>query len=274
MRRPRRAFYGAHVLRALLVAGLAVIALAGCTDAVPAVPATTTTTGYSTAVTPPPSSTAATAPTAAPTAQVTPAYSQHRTGSGCPRTSASTPRSALTARIGDIDHDGRDDVEWAFMRSGSGTLHFGVTTASGATIGTSQSFASGAYRRVVIARLRDGTVVALPSDAHGIPLFTFADCAFHRPEGVDGEPYEFGQGDLQGDGIGAGCRDGQLVGLQDPQHGRSRALTATTVRISADGRTATNGATTTLFPDADQHPAADQAAQRPSCGADPVLTFQ
>ncbi|MGT2427421.1 hypothetical protein [Amnibacterium kyonggiense] len=267
-----RGSYGSSMLRAVFAAGLAVLALAGCTDTTAATMARTSPTlAHATA----PTTTEATPrATPEPTKQATPAYSQHQTGPGCPRTSTSTPRTAVTARIADVDNDGRDDIEWAYMRPADGTLYFGVTTASGATISTSQEFASGAYRRVVITRLRNHAVIALPSDAHGIPLFSFANCAFHRPIGVNGRPYQFGQGDLQGDGIGAGCRNGQLVGLQNPQRGTRRALTATTVLVSPDGRTATNGPTTTVFSDIDAHPAADQEAQRPTCDPSPVLTIE
>lgn len=263
-----RTFYCSGVRRALLIAALVTLTLTGCTDTgVTNHPLTLT---ESASPTPPAPSGS---PSPVPTTQITPAYSQHQTGPGCPRTRATTPKTAMTARVGDIDGDGRADIEWAYMRSGSGTLYFGVTTASGATISTSQDFASGADRRVVIGRLRDGAVIALPSDHHGIPLYTFASCSFHRPYGVNGKPYEFGQADLQGDGIGAACRSGQLVGLQNPRRGNTRALTATTVIVEANGRTAVNGATTTLLTNLDKHPSADQQAQSPTCGGSPVLTL-
>lgn len=171
-------------------------------------------------------------------------------GRGCAPTATTVPAGALTSPIGDIDGDGRPDREWAQLVTG-GTIFFGVSTASGATLSALQEFAGGGERRFVAGRLADGITVLLPSE-RSTPLWSFTRCSLHRVRGTYVPGTGVGQRGAftlftNEDGGSAGCLDGRLVGLHRRPSGRDRTtVTATQVTISRDGTRATVGPTSTV----------------------------
>lgn len=266
MRRTRPAAVARGMLAAVTVA-LAAGTLSACTTA---------------AVAPGPASTRATAgshPTPAALAQAsrpsphaTPDSAATATGNGCARTAATTPAGAISARVGDLDGDGRADIEWAELGTG-GTLHFGITTASGATAGASERFAGGAGRLLVVSRLANGAVAVITSETRDSPLWSFASCRLHavhgvydRGIGIGGDQFVF----YSADGGGSlGCTAGRLEGYHEIDHGPGRStITADRVELSRDGLRATTGGTRTL---SRAEAARRSAGQRISCGTSPVL---
>jgi hypothetical protein len=189
-------------------------------------------------------STTTAAPTPSPAA--TPAFAASvPTAHGCSANGSSVPAHAETARIADVDHDGRPDTEWATMLEG-GTIEWGVRTASGAVLGTTSGFASGGERSISIGRLADDQVVALPSDGHTVPLYVLRNCVWVQPrQGRD--IYQFATGWGDPGAIGARCIDGALYAIKKPSwKSTGTRIDATLVRIAPDGTSATNGPTTTV----------------------------
>ena len=98
-----------------------------------------------------------------------------------------------------------------------------------------------------------------------------------RPKGVDGRPYSFALNGFGTVGTGVGCTsyvDGttELVGLAAVRlaSGRYR-IDSTEVQVSADGLTATNGATkqgTTTSPEGSDEV---RQANRSTCGEVPIV---
>ena len=120
-------------------------------------------------------------------------------------------------------------------------------------------------------------VLAVIDDGRGATLHAFVGCRFVQPKGVDGRPYSFTLNGFGTNGTGVGCSsyvDGTLglVGLHAVRlpSGRFR-IDSTEVQVSADGRTATNGATkrgtTTYAADSEQV----RQANRSTCADVPIV---
>lgn len=220
-------------------------------------------------------------PSWTPSPRATPDTAARATGPGCARTGATTPTGAISARVGDLDGDGRADIEWAELRMG-GTLHFGVTTASGATVGAQQEFAGGGDRSLVVGRLANGAVAVITSEGRGSALWSFAGCALHQVKGRYDKAESVDHTQLwfytEDDGGAAGCFDGHLEGyhLRRAQPGAGEVtITATAVMLSADGLHARTGAVRTVVRNAPDASMSDYDRLRVystiSCGASPVL---
>ncbi|MCU1474375.1 hypothetical protein, partial [Amnibacterium sp.] len=184
-----------------------------------------------------------------------------------------------SARIVDVDGDGDPDREWADILLG-GTVRFGITTASGATVSAEQQFAGGGDRTFVVGKLASGVVVAIPSEGRDSPLWSFVRCALHPVAGtydphapVGGGRFVFASADDAG---AVGCLHGELDGFHSIDAGPNRAtFTAVEVIVSADGLHATTGTTRTVLKDAKNETISDYRRIAPftraTCGTSPVL---
>ncbi|NQX03441.1 hypothetical protein HQQ82_01355 [Rathayibacter sp. VKM Ac-2856] len=158
------------------------------------------------------------------------------------------PAGATTAEIGDVDGDGRADQGFYTETDG---FAYGIRTASGATVLQSDPLAGPGGHRGWTVAVAPGLAATVLEDGRTAALLAFTDCAFVTPTGTDGEPYTFtlaGFGDA-GTGVACGPADARgdrsIVGLLAEQGDNgSYSITSTTVELSADGRTATNGAVT------------------------------
>lgn len=187
-------------------------------------------------------------PVTTPTPAPTPSAASVRAafGSGCDAVSEKMPATKYQARIGDVDGDGRADIEWATLPR-SGFVEFGVTTASGTTVARTVGFASGGPRSVSIATLSTGQTVALPTDQHGAPLYVIHDCRWIEPEfasHVQGFLTDYNGPSNDG----GGCIGRRLYQVESTQpSGNQLVVTGITERISANGRTVTAGRRITLL---------------------------
>ena len=193
---------------------------------------------------------------------------------GCSPTTQRMPADAVAARIPDVDGDGRPDTAWA---AGASTVTFGVTTASGATVSGSASFAGGGRRSFVLGRLANGAVIALPSEGRDSPLWSFADCRLAPVLGRDAlpgsrstTPFVVATPDRGGD---ATCLRGRLYSVWSVSAGSGRAtVLGRRIDVTADGRLAVLSRTTTaLARDVRTGSAREQRFAGVSCGSAPVL---
>ncbi len=250
-----------HILPAAL---LLVLALSGCATAAPPSPTATASTSASVA-SPAPSD--AQTPTESTTTSTT---------SACTPTSTTRPGGAETAIDGDLDGDGRDDSIF-FSR----TRHeFGIATASGAVLSVTDPFTGPAPHTGWAAQVSGGAVVMVLADGRDAHLYSLhqsgGNCSIQPVMNDQGQPYVF---DLRGtSGTGVGCRpaDGalQLGGYDarpvgsDTSHFR---VTFTRVTVSADGRTARNGATTVIDAAAPTTSATLRIARDSTCASVPIV---
>jgi hypothetical protein len=165
---------------------------------------------------------------------------------GCPTTRESMPDGAVTAKIGDVDGDGENDVHW--YSEATVPFTYGITTASGATITLDDPLPGPNTHSGWTAQLHNGVVVTVLDDGRGAVLHALVDCEFVTPIGVDARPYTFDMQNLRGFGTGVGClevEDGlELNGLQVTENrGNTYSLQSTGITVSTDGLTAMNGYT-------------------------------
>lgn len=233
-----------------LLAGCAASAPNASPSAVTTDTEPTTTTAIPTSSTAASSTPAASASTgsAAPTSSSAPTAvsSQQGGGKGCSPNGVAIPAGADIAPIRDVDETDSDATEFY---SETPRFEFGVRTQSGATVVLPDDLAGPATHSGWMTRF-PLAVVAVLDDGRGATLHSFVDCTFVRTEGIDGRPYSFALNGFGTAGTGVGCAsyaDGttKLLGLNAVRltTGRYR-IDSTEVRVSADGRTATNGATT------------------------------
>lgn len=162
------------------------------------------------------------------------------------------PVTKYKARIADVDGDGRDDTEWALEKSG-GTIEFGVTTASGATISASEGYASGGGRSVSIGTLATGQTVALPTDGHVANLYVLHDCRWIEPT-LAGTKHAFYFSTAYDDPPGSAggvCEGGRLyqVYANQTKVADHFQVSGAAEDISASGASVSTGATVVLNPD-------------------------
>ncbi|HEY0374667.1 MAG TPA: hypothetical protein VGC94_07710 [Amnibacterium sp.] len=260
------------VLAALALLGTVLTSCSAPNDPGPSPTATALLASPSASAAPAPPTPTAVPPTA-------PASAPPVVGAGCPRTAATMPAGVASARIVDVDGDGHGDREWARILPG-GTVRFGITTASGATVSAEQQFAGGGDRTVVVGRLASGVVVAIPSEGRDSPLWSFVRCVLHPVAGTYDPQVSIGGGRFvfySADDAGAvGCLHGELEGFHSIDAGRDRVtFTAVEVTVSADGLHATTGATRTVLKDAKNATMSDYRRIAPftraTCGSSPVL---
>lgn len=263
---------------ALAAAAAAVALLAGCTSATPPASGSTTTAdggprAVSPAVTATASAGSAPAATATASSAFSPVSSQQGGGKGCSPGGARIPEDADTAPIDDVDETDSGATEFSSEKP---VFEFGVRTTSGATIVLRDDLAGPATHSGWMARFATN-VLAVIDDGREATLHAFVDCRFVQPRGVDGTPYSFALNGRSTTGTGVGCSsfvDGtrKLVGLNAVRlaNGRYR-IDSTEVRVSPDGRTATNGPVerggTTYAADSEQV----RQANRSSCGDVPIV---
>lgn len=251
---------------AFVAAALALV-LAGCAGGGGATGEATTTTT--------PATTAAATPIATPadTPAPTGGASADPAGSGCAATPGSTMPTGIESdsrEIGDVDADGRPDTEW-IVETDAGTV-FGITTASGATFSHDVTSASPAGRHAITARLGSGRWIALVTDGRQTTLLTVVDCALQVPTDAQGAPYLFDAQDLRGNGTGVGCAAAPsgaglvLAGLEATGQDGSIEVAQTVIDLSADGLTASNGATTTIATGLSMNDPESATARTISCG--------
>lgn len=190
------------------------------------------------------------------------------------------PAGALHAMIVDVDGDGRRDAEWAKVLLG-GSVYFGITTASGATISAEEQFAGGGGREFVAGKLSNGVVVAIPSETRASALWSFVHCTLRRVKGVYDAKATFGEHPdfwfySAGNGGAAGCLDGRLVGFHSKPDGKGHVtIAAQQVSLSTNGRRASTGTTTVVHKHVRDTTMADfdkiERYRQISCGASKVL---
>lgn len=257
--------------------------LTGCTSAAPPTASATgaTATAGSNPSTASPTPTAATPVTSAPapaatttaTSAPSPVSSQRGGGKGCSPNGVRIPDGADTASIDDVDETDSGATEFY---SETPVFEFGVHTKSGATIVLRDDLAGPAMHNGWMARFATN-IFAVTDDGRGATLHAFVDCRFVQPEGVDGRPYSFTLNGRGTAGTGVGCSsfvDGtkKLVGLNAVRlsNGRFR-IDSTEVKVSADGRRATNGPVergrTTYAADSE----AVRQANRSTCSDVPIV---
>jgi hypothetical protein len=239
---------------------LAALLLTGCTQKT--MPLTTSVHHPSV----PPSSSVA--PRTGPSERSTP------TSAGCSPTAQRMPPHAVSARVPDVDGDGRPDVEWA---KGASTVTFGITTASGATVSGSTVFAGGGTRSFVLGRLADGVVIALPSEGRDSPLWSFVGCRLapvigrgSLPDGRDTTPFVVATPSRGG---AATCVGGRLYSVESAGAGGGRVtVLGRRIDVTADGRRAVLSRATTVLA---EHVRSGSAEERRfagvSCGSSVVL---
>ena len=216
----------------------AAVLLAGCGSPAPSSTPTPSTTTVTVTTTP--------TATATATSEPAPVSSQQGGGKGCSPNGVAIPQGADTAMIADVDETDSDATEFYAEQP---RFEFGVHTKSGATVVLPDDLAGPAMHSGWMTRL-DLAVVAVLDDGRGATLHAFVNCRFVEPKGTDGRPYRFTLNGFGSAGTGVGCSsygDGtiELVGLNAVRlsNGRYR-IDSTEVKVSANGRTATNGATT------------------------------
>lgn len=248
---------------AVLAAGMAM--LAGCSAATPA-----TTTAPTTAVVP-----TTPAATVTVTATPSPTDTQASGGKGCTN-STPMPADVDSARIGDIDGDGKPDTEF-YSDAPTGAGQFGIHTAAGGVYLVNDGLAGPATHSGWTAGLdaSPGFVTVLDDD-RSANLFVFHDCSWVRTKGVDGKPYVFGLAGFYTAGTGVACNDRNggvlLEGVLAKKRSNGRFdILWTQIDVSADGTLARNGATETRWSDL---PASDprvQASMESHCGDAPKV---
>ncbi|THG28659.1 hypothetical protein [Naasia lichenicola] len=194
---------------------------------------------------PDPAATQGTSASAAPSASPSPSAAAQ----GCPANDAQVPGDAIIGQIGDVDGDGQPDQQF-YVEAGG--FAYGIHTASGATITLQDDLAGPGSHRGWSVRTGQNQVVTVLDDGRSATLHGFVDCAFTTPIGADGQPYSFslaGFGDI-GTGVACGPADAtgfrQIFGIEARVQSDGRyKITSTEVEVSADGSSATNGATTT-----------------------------
>lgn len=211
-------------------------------------------------------------PVVAPTApSPTPTATAARPASaGCAPTAERIPAGADRGVIDDVDGDHRPDTEWAVLLGG--TVDFGITTASGATVSARAQFAGGGDRTVVVGHLANGAIVLLPSEGRTTDVLSFRDCALHVVTGINRDLPSVGSAFTLYSPEGGGdamCLEGKLYAVSFTQTGGTEDVVGTRIAVSADGTTARYTATTRSIATA-----VDPASTRytgVSCGTAPVL---
>ncbi|MCG2798772.1 MAG: hypothetical protein L6367_09560 [Cellulomonas sp.] len=187
---------------------------------------------------------------------------------GCPATpGVGTPSGANVHQVIDVDGDGLADQAWI---TGGSDRTFGITTASGATFSTAITSASPVPASAVVGLVQGDQPIALVDVGREALLFSLDGCQVTAPADAQGTAYTFDRG-LAGEGTGVGCsEDGstlRLAGLNAVQAtDGTYTVTRTYVDLSSDGRTATNGAKSTVATNAAATEAVVTTAQEVSCG--------
>jgi hypothetical protein len=193
-------------------------------------------------------------------------------GAGCPATGGGIPYGADTSEIEDVDGDGRADLQFF---AETPTFHYGIRTASGATVVLDDHHAGPGTHRGWSARLGSGVVVTVLDDSRAATVHGFVNCRFVTTFADDGMPYRVW---LKGFGDGAtgiSCGDDgdrHLVKALVTQVGDDAYdIDQTSVQVSASGEAAVDGATWTH---AVGVPASDgrvQSGMTSSCGDVPIV---
>lgn len=164
------------------------------------------------------------------------------------------PKGAGTAKTADLDGDGRKDTIW-LADDGAGRAALGVRTAGGAGFATRIPIVSDTSQAVrAVAGVVSGGVPVILVDNGTVSVFSAAGCEIRPTQNKDGDQYTFRtDGTTPGYDSGVGCvpvgsTGLQLVGYHAQWYddGAEYKVTRTTVKLSEDGVTATNGSTTTV----------------------------
>ena len=205
--------------------------------------------------------------TPAPSVSVTPtptATTTPPTAAGCTDNGVLIPAGAITHKTIDVDGDGRADTEWI---SGSPSLLFGVTTASGATYSYPLATASPASREGFIARLNDHRIVSIVDDGRAAYVHFFVSCAWVTTKHPSGSQYILDFNDLNGTGSGVGCILGYVNSYNVKNTATGDTVTATPLDLNGTGSVANPGAVTTVVANASASDPRVKVAQEISCGS-------
>jgi hypothetical protein len=213
-----------------------------------------------------PTTSAAASPSTTPTRTTNPTVTP-TAAAGCAPNDASAPAGADVHEVVDVDGDGRPDQAWL---SGGAERRFGITTASGATFSAAVESASPVPASAVVQRVQaDELPIALVDLGREALLYSLEGCAVTAVQNAQGQQYRFDRG-FAGEGTGVGCsQDGgvlRLAGLNaEEQADGTWTVTRTWVDLSADGRRATNG-TSSTFTAASAGDPVVATAQEVTCG--------
>ncbi|WP_213814489.1 hypothetical protein [Glaciihabitans sp. dw_435] len=249
------------------------VGLAGCSST-----SASTTPDASASVTQPsashPSTTTATDTPSASTSTSNPGTTTTASSGCAPTPATSMPADAVARKVIDVDGDGKKDVLWA--TDDGGPVRFGVTTASGAMFSYEVNSASPGGRHAFLAKMVGGRIISLADDGRGAYLHVLVGCNFVQPLNPGGEAYTFDMENLRGNGTGVGCittdQGTEIVGLQATATGRTYTVTQTVINLSANGKLASNGATTTLGTKLAATDPIVVGAQSITCGASSAAT--
>lgn len=210
-----------------------------------------------------------------PTQSRTPAAMNSSSPRGCSNGKTAIPVGADTAVIGDVDGDGRPDTE--FYSEGPGGFAYGIKTAAGGVYTLKDDLAGPGVHSGWTATV-DTAVghVTVLDDGRAATLHAFVNCHFITTDGTNGQPYRFGLNGFYEAGTGVACNDqngGVLVEgvLAKKRSNGNHDVRWTSINISADGRTATNGATETRWADLPATDVRVKQAMGSYCGTVPKV---
>jgi hypothetical protein len=171
---------------------------------------------------------------------------------GCPSVGRAVPSGAATKQTIDVDGDGRADTEWiATQPDSTGSVPFGIRTASGAVFSSTIASASPVARTVMFADVTGhGEIIALASDNRQVLLYAVSDCQIIPEKNAQGQQYAFDLG-FTGFGTGVGCVDADgdgttdLVGFKFVPESQGQGTIQRTI-VVLKGPNARNGATDTV----------------------------
>jgi len=185
----------------------------------------------------------------APAETSPPTSSSLAPGQGCPANDLQVPGDAVVGQIGDVDGDGQPDEQF-YVETGG--FAYGIHTASGATIILPDDLAGPNTHSGWSVTTGQNVVATVLADGRSATLHGFVNCAFTIPVGIGGQPYTFSLAGFSDTGTGVACGPADASGYRKifgvdarPQSDGRYTIKSTEVDLSADGRTATNGASMT-----------------------------
>lgn len=191
---------------------------------------------------------------------------------GCPANASTVPAGSWTARIGDVDGDGRADTEF-YTRD----LRYGIRTASGAVHMQHDGLAGPGPHSGWSARLAGGPVITVLDDGRQAHLYSFTGCDIRPVKNAQGAQYSFwlaqwGPEPIRGTGVACTAAPRHLEGVLARQHADGRFTIETTrIAVSADGTRATNGSTGVGTHRYARGSSTVQHAWDSTCGSTPVV---
>lgn len=169
-------------------------------------------------------------------------------GKGCVNT-AKVPAGAVIGRTEDVDLDGLADTQFSGARNGR--LLYGIRTAAGGVYTVTDPLKGlGVHSGWTVNTDSAGGTITVIDDQRTAKLYGFRGCRFIATQHRNGGAYEFAIGRTAKPGTGVACNDrnGGILLMRATAKQRSNGrydIIWTQVRVSADGRTAVQDASST-----------------------------